>query len=148
MDIRATWTSGVWEGMDMVWAAVEDALETGARTVAVHPIAASEIGGIVGLRATPAVDRVPTVERGIVAIDTTAGVTTPIGEGMTTMMIERGTRMTGAGAPPVDIVARAGAAPDNATVRCLRTAVGSTVRLATFLMSPREGGASAGAGVP
>lgn len=148
MVLRATWTIAVWEGMDMVGAAVEEALETGAHTVAVHPIAASETGGIVGLRATLAVDRVPTAAGGIVVIDTIVGVTTPIGGGMTMMMIERGTTMTGAGVPLVDIGARAGAVPDNVTLPCHRTAVGSTARLGTFLTSPREGGVSAGAEVP
>lgn len=133
--------------MDMVGAAVGGALETGAHTVTLHPIAAIETGGIVGLRAIPAVDRVRTAVEGIVTIDT-VGVTMVIGGGMRTVMIEKDTMMTGAGVLPADIAARAGADPDIVIMRCLQTVAGSTARLVTFLMSLRREEASAGAGVP
>ena len=131
----------------MVGAAVGGALETGAHTVTLHPIAAIETGGIVGLRAIPAVDRVRTAVEGIVTIDT-VGVTMVIGGGMRTVMIEKDTMMTGAGVLPADIAARAGADPDIVIMRCLQTVAGSTARLVTFLMSLRREEASAGAGVP
>ncbi len=130
----------------MVGVAVGGALETGAHTVAVHPIAAIETGCIVGLRATPAVDRVRTAVEGIVTIDT-VGVTMVIGGGTRTVMIEKDTMMTGTGVLPADIAARAGADPDILIMQCLQTVAGSTARLVTFLMSLRREEASAEAGV-
>lgn len=133
--------------MDTVGAVAEGALETGALTVAVHPIAAIETGSIVGLQATPAVDRVRSAVGGIVTTDT-VGVTMVIGGGTRTVMIEKDTMMTGAGVLPVDIAARAEADPDIVIMRCLQTVAGSTARLVNFLMSLRRGEASAGAGAP